>query len=83
MSDINDDLKQLIIDTISEQCPPQSLAIYDCDDCGARFAALIIVGPKVHSHAYLAAGGGDLFVASCCVCGGTMVSAVDPERRSR
>jgi len=77
---IERELKLMHEAEISEATPPTPLAIYDCEDCGARFAAQILSGPKTAHHAYLAAGGGEQpFVASCAVCGGTMIADIGPK----
>jgi hypothetical protein len=74
------DLKAACEEIVSEEADQSDspLAIYDCEDCGARFAAKILSGPKQADHAYLAAGGGKPFVACCPVCGGTMIADIGP-----
>lgn len=69
--------RDLIESAISEEADRRDspLETYDCDDCGGQFVAKILRGPtEPMPHYYLAAGGGNPFVGSCLMCGGTMIS---------
>ncbi len=56
---------------------------YNCEDCGGQFEVKVLRGPtEPMPHHYLSAGGGEVFVGHCPLCGGTMIGLVKNEVNS-